>query len=173
MQVILKLKWGFLYGENIQVSGTMSCCCVVAKLYLTVCSPMDCSTPGFPVLHHLPEPAQTHVHWLGDAIQWSHPLSSLSPPASVFPSIRVFSNELALHIRWPKHWSFSISPSMNIQDWFPLEWTGWISLQSKGLSSVSSNSSPQFKSINSSVLGLLYSSMLTSLHDYWKNHSLD
>ena len=69
----------------------------------TICDPMDCSMPGFPVLCHLSELAQTHVHWISDAIQ----------PYSIFPSIRVFSNELALHIRWPKYWSFSfsISPS--------------------------------------------------------------
>ena len=57
------------------------CYCSVAKLWLTLCDPMDCSTPGFPVLHHLPEFAQTHVHWVGDAIQLSLPLSSPSPPA--------------------------------------------------------------------------------------------
>ena len=74
---------------------------------------MDCSTPGFPVRHELLELAQTHVHSVGEAIQPSHPLLSPSPPASVFPNIRVFSNESALHIRWPKYWSFSfnISPS--------------------------------------------------------------
>ena len=72
---------------------------------------MDCSTPGFPVHHHAPELAQTHVHKAGDAIQPFHPLSSLSP--SIFPSIRVVSNEAVLCIRWPKYWSFSfsISPS--------------------------------------------------------------
>ena len=64
---------------------------------------------------------------------------------SVFPRIRIFSNESALHIRWPKYWSFSfsISPSVNIQDWFPLGWTGWMSLQSKGLSRVLSNTTVQ------------------------------
>ena len=74
---------------------------------------MDCSTPGLPFLHHLLEFAQTHVHWVGDTIQPLHPLSPHSPPASIFPSIRVFSNESVLHIRWPKYWSFgfSISPS--------------------------------------------------------------
>ena len=66
----------------------------------------------------------------------SHPLSSPSPPASIFPSIRHFPNELALCIRWPKYWSFNISLPMNIQDWIPLELTGLISLQSKGLSKV-------------------------------------
>ena len=74
---------------------------------------MDCSTTGFPVLHHLPQFAQTHVHWVSDAIQPSHPLSSLLFPSSIFPSIRVFANESALCIRWPKYQSisFSISPS--------------------------------------------------------------
>ena len=87
-------------------------CCSVTQLCPTLCDPMDCSTLGFPV-HHLPELAQTHVHWVNDAIQPSHPLLSPSPPASIFPSIRVFSNESALHTRWPNYWSFSysISPS--------------------------------------------------------------
>ena len=73
----------------------------------------DCSTPGFPVHHQLPEPAQTHVHQIGDAIQPSHPQSSLLLLPSILPSIRVFSNESVLCVRWPKYWSFSfnISPS--------------------------------------------------------------
>ena len=83
----------------------------VAQLCPTLCDPMDCSTPGFPVLHHLPELAQTHVHWVDDATQPSHPLSCPFLLPSVFPSIRVFSNESVLCIRWPKYWSFSISPS--------------------------------------------------------------
>ena len=74
---------------------------------------MNCSTPGLPVHHQLSESTQTHVHRVGDAIQPSHPLSSPSPLAPIPPSIRVFSNESTLHIRWPKYWnfSFSISPS--------------------------------------------------------------
>ena len=89
------------------------CFCSVTQPYLTLCDPMDCSTPGFPVLHYLPDFAQTHVHWIDDTIQPSHPLSSPSPLALIFPSIRIFSNESALHGRWPKYWrfSFSISPS--------------------------------------------------------------
>ena len=81
----------------------------VAQLCPTLCDPMDCSMPGLPVHHQLPEFTQTHVHWAGDAIQPSHPL--LLP--SILPSIRVFSNESVLHIRWPKDWNFSfnISPS--------------------------------------------------------------
>ena len=88
---------------------------------------------------------------------------------SIFPSIRVFSHESVLHIRGPKDWSFSfsISPS-NEYSGLILGWTGWISLQSKGLSRVFSN-----KSINSLVLSFLYSPTLTSMHDYWKNHSFD
>ena len=79
----------------------------------TLCDPMDCSTLGLPVYHQPLEPTQTHVHRVGDAIQPSHPLSSPSPLASIFPSIRVFCSESILHIRWPKYWSFSfsISPS--------------------------------------------------------------
>ena len=70
---------------------------------------MDCSTPGFSVLHHLLELAQTHVHRVSDAIQSSHPLSSPSPPVLIFPSIMGFPNESPLRIRWPKYWSFSFS----------------------------------------------------------------
>ena len=74
---------------------------------------MDCSIPGFPVHHQLPELAQTHICQVSDAIQPSHPLWPLLLQPSFFPSIRVFSNESVLHIRWPKYWSFSfsISPS--------------------------------------------------------------
>ena len=114
--------------------------CSVAQSCPTLCNPIDCSTPGFPVLPCLPEFAQVYVHWAGDAIQPSHPLSSPLLP-SIFPSIRVFSNESVLCIRWPKYWSFSfsISPSNEYSGWFPLGWTGWISLQFKGLSRVFSN----------------------------------
>ena len=82
---------------------------------------------GFPVLHYLPEFAQTHVHWVSDAIQPSHPLSPLLLLPSTFPSIRVFSNESILHIKWPKYWNFSVSPSNEYSrlisfrtDWFDL-----------------------------------------------------
>ena len=96
----------------LKISTVLHCCCSVAKSCLTPCDSMDCSTPGLPVLHHLPGFAQIHVHWVSDAIQPSHPLSPPSPPVlSIFPSIQVFFSELALQIRWPKYWSFSISPS--------------------------------------------------------------
>ena len=91
----------------------------------------------------------------------------LLPP--IHPDIKVFSNESTLHMRWPKYWSFSFSiiPSKNTQGWYPSEWTGWISLQSKELSRAFS------KSINSSALRLLHSPTLTSIHDHRKNYSLD
>ena len=99
-----------------------------------------------------------------------HPL--LLP--SVFPNIRVFSNESVL-IRWHFQ-NIGVSASTSVlpmitQDWFPLRWTGWIFLQSKGLSK--SSPTPQLKSINSSAFSFLYSPNLTSVHDYWRNHSLD
>ena len=74
---------------------------------------MDCSTPGFLVLHHLLELAQTHVHWVSDAIHPSHPLLSPSLLPSIFSSIRVFSSESALRIRWAKYWSLSFSISLS------------------------------------------------------------
>ena len=85
----------------------------VAQLGPILCDPMNCSMPGLAVHHQLSEFIQTHVHWIGDAIQPSHPLSFLLLLPSIFPSIRVFSHESALCIRWPKYWSFSfnISPS--------------------------------------------------------------
>ena len=96
--------------------------CSITQSCSILCDPMDCSMPGFPVLYHLPEFAQAYVHWVIDVIQPSHPLSSPSPP-SIFPSIRVFSSESVLHIRWPKYWSssFTISPSN--------EYTGLISFR--------------------------------------------
>src|SRR5574340_1648297 len=85
----------------------------VAQSCLTLCDPMNHSTPGLPVHHQLPESTQTHVHCVGDAIQPSHPLSSPSHPALNLSQHQVFSNESVLRIRWPKYWSFSfnISPS--------------------------------------------------------------
>ena len=77
----------------------------------TLGDPMGCSTLGFPVHHELLELIPTHVHWVSDAIQSSHPLSSLLLLPSIFPSIRVFSNKSVLCTRWPKYWSFSVSPS--------------------------------------------------------------
>ena len=119
------------------------CCCSVTQLCPTLCKPMDSCTPGFPVLHHLQGFAQTHVHWVNDAIQPSHPLSTPLLLPSIFPCIRVFSSESVLCMRSPKYWSFSfsISPSIYIQGWFPLGLTSLISLLPKGLSRVFSSTS--------------------------------
>ena len=97
----------------------------------TLCKPMDCSTPGFPVHHKLPELPQTHVHRVGDAIQPSHPLLALLLPPSIFPKIRVFSNESVLCIRWPKYWSFSISPSSEYLGLtsFRIDWLDLLAVQ--------------------------------------------
>ena len=96
-------------------SQASTCCCSVAQSCLTLCDPVDCSTSGFPVHHQLPELAQTHVHWVWhEFMTLSNHLILCCPLLllpSTFPSIRVFSNELALRIRGPKYWSFSISPS--------------------------------------------------------------
>ena len=109
--------------------------------------------------------------------QWCHPAisSSVIPFSShlqSFPASGYFS-ESGLRIRWPKIGASTLASliPMNFQDWFPLGWTGWISLLSKGLQRVSPT--PLFKSTNSSVLSFLYGLTLTSIHDYWKNHSLD
>ena len=102
---------------------------------------MDCSTPGFPVHQQLPEFTQTHVHWVSDAVQPFHPLSPLLLLPSIFPSIRVFSNESALHIRWPKYWSsrFNISPSNEYPELisFRMDWLDLLAVQ--GLSRVISS----------------------------------
>ena len=118
------MEWGAISFSNSDLQ--LSSC-------PTLCDRMNRSTPGLPVYHQLPEFTQILVHRVSDAIQPSHPLSSPSPPASIFPSIRVFSNKLALPIRWPKDWSFSFSPSNEYSglvsfriDWFYLlavQWT--------------------------------------------------
>ena len=90
--------------------------CSVSQSCPTLCDPMNCSMPGLPVHQQHPEITQTHIHRVSDAIQPSHPLSSPSPPAPNPSSIKVFSNESTLRMRWPKYWSFSfsISPSKEI-----------------------------------------------------------
>ena len=106
--------------------------CSVAQSCPTLCDPMDYSTPGFPVLHHLPQLAQTHVHWVGDAIQSSCPLSSPSPPALSLSHHQSFL-ESALCIRWPKYWnfSFSISPSNEYSGLisFRMDWLDLLAVQ--------------------------------------------
>ena len=129
------------------------------------CNPMDCSMPGFPVLHHFLELAQTHIDQVGDTIQPSCLLSSPSPPAFNLSQHQGLFNEPALCIRWPKYWSFgfSISPSNEYSrfisfrsDWFDL-------LAVQGI--LKSSPTPQLESINSSALSLFYGPTLTSILD--------
>ena len=116
-------------------------CCSVTQLCLTLWDPMDCSMPGFPVLHHLPEFVQTHVHCVGDAIQPSHPVVPFSSCLQSFPASGSFPMS-PLFASGGQNIGASASASvlpMNIQDWFPLGLTGLISLQSKWLSRVFSS----------------------------------
>ena len=150
------------------------CWCTVTQPCLTLCEPMDCSMPGFPVLHHLLELAQTHIHWVAVAIKPSHPLHPLLPP-SVLRIIRVFSNESALCIRWPKYWSFSysISPSNEYSGLisFKTDWCDLVAVQGTLKSLLQHHSSKA--SMNALMLSLIYGPTMISTHDYWKNHSFD
>ena len=157
------MKQNLIFKRFIQFSS-------VAQSCPTLYDPINCSTPGFPVHHQLPELAQTHVHRVGDAIQSSHPLSSpyLLP---IPPSIRVFSNESTLRMRWPKYWSFSISPSNEHPGLvsFRMDWLDLLAVQGTCKSLLQHH----IKSNSSSALNFLHSPTLTSIHDHWKNHSLD
>ena len=141
----------------------------VAQWCLTLCNPMNCSRPGLPVHHHLPEFTQTHIHRVGDAIQPSYPLSSpfLLPP--IPPSIRVFSNESTLCMRWPQYWSFSfcIIPSKEHPGLisFIMDWLDLLAVQGTLKSLLQHHSS------KASILQ--HSAFFTCIHDQWKNHSLN
>ena len=135
---------------------------------------MDCSTSGLPVHHQLPELAQTHVH----RVRSCHPTSSSSvplPPAFNLSQHQGFRNESVLHVRWPKYWSFSfsISPSNDIQDWFPLGLTSWISLQSKGLSRVFSDTTVQKHQFFSAQISLWSSHIHTWLLENTQYYCLE
>ena len=145
----------------------------VAQSCPTLCDPMNRSMPGFPVHHQLPESTQTHVHWVGDAIQPSHALSSPSPPAL----------NLSQHqglFKWVSS-SHQVAKVLEFQlQHQSFQWIFRTDFLENGLTrspcsprdSQESSPTPQFKSINSSVLSFLHSPTLTSIHDYWKNHSL-
>ena len=143
-----------------------SCCCSVTLSCPTLCNPMDCIRPCFPVLYHLLELAQTHVHWVDDVIQQSHPLS---PPAS--PALSLPQHQGLFQWVGSSSGGQSIGASasasvfaMNIQGLFPLGLTGMISLLSKELSGVFAISTVQ----KHQFLGSQLSPSLTSIHDYWK-----
>ena len=135
----------------------------VVQLCPTLCKPMDCSMPGLHVHHQLLVFTQTHVLWVGDAIQSSHPLSSPSPPAFSLSQHhpRVFSNQSALCIRWPKYWSFSfnISPSNEHPALisFRVDWLDLLAIQGTHKSLLQHHSTKAC---------FLYSPTLTSIHDH-------
>ena len=158
-------KVGKEHDFNQFISVTQSC--------LTLCNPMDCSMPGLPVHQQLPEFTQTHVHWVSDVIQPSHPLSSLLLLPSILPSIRVFSNESVLCIRWPKYWSFSFntSPSKECSEFisFRMDWLDLLATQGTVKSLLQHHSS------KASILqhSLFFIVQLSHPYDYWKKHSFD
>ena len=146
----------------------------VAQSSLTLCDPMNHSTPGLPVQHHLPEFIQTHAHRGSDAIQPPHPLSSPSPPApnpsqhqGLFKWVSS-SHQVAKVLEFQlQHQSFQWTPRTHLlQD-------GLVGSPCSPRDSQESSPTPQFKSINFLALSFLHSPTLTSIHDHWKNHSLD
>ena len=147
---------------------------VQSQSCLTLCNPMDCSTPGFPVHHQLLELAQTHVHLVGGAIQPSHPLSSPTPPGfNLSQHLGIFQWVSSLHqvakvlefqlLHQSFQWIFG---SDFLSDW-------QVGSPCSPRDSQESPPTPQFKSINSSMLSFLYGPTLTSIHDYWEYHSFD
>ena len=154
------------------------CCCSVTQSCRTVLQPHGLQHARLPCPSAAPELVQTHVHRVGGhgwiSVMPSNHLVVCRPllllPA-IFPSLRVFSNELALHIRWPKYWSFSISPSNEHSGLISFDWL--IGSPCSPRDSQQSSPAPQFKSVNSSALSFLHSPTLTSIHDCWKNHSSD
>ena len=146
----------------------------VAQSCLTLCDPMNCSTPGLPVHHQLPEFTQTHVHWVSDAIQPSYPLLSPSPPAlnlsqhqGLFKWVNS-SHQVAKVLEFQlQHQSFQCTLRTDLLQ------NGLVGSPCSPKDSQESSPTPQFKSINSSACSFLYSPTLTSIHDHWKNHSLD
>ena len=140
----------------------------------TLCDPLDYSMPGFPVHHQLLEFTQTHVHWVGDAIQPSHPLLSPLLLPSIFLGIRVFSKGSVLRIRWPECWSFSfgISPSNEHSGLisFRMDWLDLLAVQGT-LKSLLQHHSSKASALQRSAFFMVQ--LLTSIHDYWKNHSFE
>ena len=140
----------------------------------TICNLVNRSMPGLPVHHQLPEFTQTHMHWVGDAIQPSHPLSSPTPPApnpsqhqGLFQWVNSF-HEVAKVLEFqPQHQSFQWTPRTGLLQ------NGLVGSPCDPRHSQESSPTPQFKSINSSALSFLHSPTLISIHDHRKNHSLD
>ena len=144
----------------------------VAQLCLTLCDPMDCSTLGLPVHHHLPDFTQTYVHWVGDAIQPPHHLLSASPPVFNLSQHQNLFKWISSSHQVAKVLEFQLqqqSFQWIVRTDFLL--AGLVGFPCSSRDSQVSSLTPQFKSISSPVLSFLYSPTLTSIHDYWKNHS--
>ena len=146
----------------------------VVRMCPTLCDPMNHSTPGLPVHHQLLEFTQTHVHWVSNAVQPSHPLSSPSPPAPKPSQNQILfqwvnsSHEVAKVLEFQHyHHSFQRNPRADLLQ------NGLVGSPCSPRDSQECSPTPQFKSINSSVLSLLHSPTLTSIHDHWKNYNLD
>ena len=159
-------QWLIFQFSSVQFSS-------VAQSCPTFCDPMNCSTPGLPVHLQLPEFTQTHVHRVGDAIQPSHPLSSPSPHAfNLSQHQRLFQWVSSLHqVARILEFQLQHESFLWIQIDFLQDWLVWSPCSARD--SQESCPTPQFKSINSSVHSFLYNPTLTSIHDYWKNHSSD
>ena len=152
-----------------------TCCCyLVAQSCPTIWDPTDCSMPDFSVLHHLPELAETHVHWVSDAIQLSHLLPSPFPPAFYLSqnrglfqwvsSLHQVAKVLELKLQHQSfQWIFRVD--------FLWNWLGWSLCSSRDYQE--SCPIPQFETISSLMLSLLYGPTFTSIHDNWKYHSFD
>ena len=154
-------------GYSLPSSVTQSC--------PTLCDPRDCSTPGFPVHHQLPEPTQNHVHRI---MMPSNQLILCCPllfPPSIFPSIRDFPNELVLCIRWPKYWSFSFSISLSNEYSerisFRMDRLDLLAVQGTLMSLLQHHSSKA--SILQCSPFFIVQLSHPNIHDYWKNHSFD
>ena len=145
----------------------------VTQLCPTLCDPMNCSMPGLPVHPQLLESTQTHAHWVGDAIQPSYPLSSLSPSALSLSQDQGLFQWVSSSMRWPKYWSFSFSISPFNEHpgliSFRMDWLDLLAVQGTLKSLLQHHSS------KASILWRLafFIVQLTSIHDYWKNHSFD
>ena len=169
----LKENWGEQSAELGEakpcwVSSSVQFSCSV----VTLCEPVDCSTPGLPVHHQLPEFTQTHVHQVSDAIQPSHPLPSPSPPTFNLSSIKVFSNESVPCIRWPKYWSFSFSISLSNEYSglisFKMDWLDLLAVQGT-LKSLLQHHGSKASILQHSAFFIV---QLSHTY-YWKNHSFD
>ena len=141
------------------------------RLCLTLYNPMDCGTPGLPVHRQLPESTQTHVHWVGDAIQPSHPLSSPFPPTFNLSHRHGFFQWISFSYQVAKYWSFSISPSNKYsgQISFRIDWLDFLAVQGSLKSLLQHHSSKA--SICQHSIFFYKNPTLISIHDYWKNHS--